>query len=389
MKLLLVEDNRQLAEQLADTLSEHHYVVDVARDGEEGWELAQLVPYDLLMLDVSLPRLDGVSLCRRLRSRGSQTPILMLTAHDSCADKVMGLDAGADDYLAKPILLNELTARLRALLRRNVRELTPILAKGKLQLDPVAMQVTYDGAPVKLSPKEYLLLELFLRNSQRIYSRKAIMDQLWGLDADLPGEDTVKAHIKGLRNRLKLFGVQDLIQSVYGVGYRLNADYQDQAATDDRPIASADLKVGNGALKGQRAPKVFTLGNCLKRDPALSHHWQLQALPADPAIWPGAIEAGQPDLVVMDLAMPESLELCQMLRQHTQWSDLPIAGFYPAGEMQYLQQGLAMGVDDCLENSLPTQQVVLQLEGRLNRIRQLKARWQMTSLPHNLPDCVA
>jgi DNA-binding response OmpR family regulator len=376
MKLLLVEDNRQLAEQLADTLSEHHYVVDVARDGEEGWELAQLVPYDLLMLDVSLPRLDGVSLCRRLRSRGSQTPILMLTAHDSCADKVMGLDAGADDYLAKPILLNELTARLRALLRRNVRELTPILAKGKLQLDPVAMQVTYDGAPVKLSPKEYLLLELFLRNSKRIYSRKAIMDQLWGLDADLPGEDTVKAHIKGLRNRLKLFGVQDLIQSVYGVGYRLNPDYKDQVANDESTIALSEPRAGN-------TPKVFTLGNCLKGDPALLEHWQIQVLPPDAAIWQGTIEAGQPDLMLMDLAMPESLALCQMLRAHSQWSDLPIAGFYPSGEMQYLQQGLAMGVDDCLENSLPIQQVVLQLEGRLNRIRQLKARWQMAAPPHN------
>jgi DNA-binding response OmpR family regulator len=376
MKLLLVEDNRQLAEQLADTLSEHHYVVDVARDGEEGWELAQLVPYDLLMLDVSLPRLDGVSLCRRLRSRGSQTPILMLTAHDSCADKVMGLDAGADDYLAKPILLNELTARLRALLRRNVRELTPILAKGKLQLDPVAMQVTYDGAPVKLSPKEYLLLELFLRNSQRIYSRKAIMDQLWGLDADLPGEDTVKAHIKGLRNRLKLFGVQDLIQSVYGVGYRLNPDYKDQVAPDDRPVAIAK--------PGSSGPKVLTMGNCLKQDPALFQHWQIQVLPPEPGIWSGAIEAVQPDLIVMDLALPESLKLCQMLRGNAQWSDLPIAGFYPSGEMQYLQQGLAMGVDDCLENSLPMQQIVLQLEGRLNRIRQLKAGWQMAT-----PHCVA
>jgi DNA-binding response OmpR family regulator len=373
MKLLLVEDNRQLAEQLADTLAEHHYVVDVARDGEEGWELAQLVPYDLLMLDVSLPRLDGVSLCRRLRSRGSQTPILMLTAHDSCADKVMGLDAGADDYLAKPILLNELTARLRALLRRNVRELTPILAKGKLQLDPVAMQVTYDGAPVKLSPKEYLLLELFLRNSQRIYSRKAIMDQLWGLDADLPGEDTVKAHIKGLRNRLKLFGVQDLIQSVYGVGYRLNPDYKDHAA--------ADSSIALSKPRSDDPPKVLTLGNCLNGNPALFQHWQIQVLPSDSAIWQGTIEASQPDLIVMDLAMPESLKLCQMLRAHTHWSDLPIAGFYPSGEMQYLQQGLAMGVDDCLENSLPLQQVVLQLEGRLNRIRQLKARWQMITPP--------
>jgi DNA-binding response OmpR family regulator len=372
MKLLLVEDNRQLAEQLADTLSEHHYVVDVARDGEEGWELSQLVPYDLLMLDVSLPRLDGVSLCRRLRSRGSQTPILMLTAHDSCADKVVGLDAGADDYLAKPILLNELTARLRALLRRNVRELTPLLEKGKLRLDPVAMQVTYDGAPVKLSPKEYLLLELFLRNSQRIYSRKAILDQLWGLDADLPGEDTVKAHVKGLRNRLKIFGVQDLIQSVYGVGYRLNPDYQDE------PIAVAAEAIAPVSPRGEdhRTPKVFKLGHCINSD---LPDWQLQDLPTEPRAWQGAIEAGQPDLILLDLALPESIKLCQMLREQPQWSDLPIAGFYPGGEMQYLQAGMNMGVDDCLENSLPIQQVVLRLEGRLNRIRQLKASWRSTA----------
>jgi CheY-like chemotaxis protein len=112
-------------------------------------------------------------------------------------------------------------------------------------------------------------------------------------------------------------------------------------------------------------------------------HWQIQALPSDSTIWQGTIEAGQPDLIVMDLARPESLQLCQMLRAHTHWSDLPIAGFYPSGEMQYLQQGLAMGVDDCLENSLPIQQVMLQLEGRLNRIRQLKAVWS------SAPQCAA
>jgi DNA-binding response OmpR family regulator len=376
MKLLLVEDNRQLAEQLADTLSEHHYVVDVARDGEEGWDLTQLVPYDLLMLDVSLPRLDGVSLCRRLRSRGSQMPILMLTAHDTCADKVMGLDAGADDYLAKPIVLNELTARLRALLRRNVRELTPVLSKGKLQLDPVSMQVTYDGALVKLSPKEYLLLELFLRNSQRIYSRKAIMDQLWGIDADLPGEDTVKAHIKGLRNRLKVFGVQDLIQSVYGVGYRLNPDYPESDASD-RPIAAQPIETPIETP----GPKVLTLGPCLVGDGSLVKHWQLKPLGADATLWLSTITAEQPDLIALDLTHPKSLQLCQILREQVQWCDLPVAGFYPTGQLQYLQQGLAMGVDDCLESSLPLHQVVLQLEGRVSRLRQLRARWQQSTSP--------
>jgi DNA-binding response OmpR family regulator len=399
MKLLLVEDNRQLAEQLTDTLAEHHYVVDVARDGEEGWDLAQAIPYDLLMLDVSLPRLDGVSLCRRLRSNGSQTPILMLTAHDSCADKVMGLDAGADDYLAKPILLNELTARLRALLRRNVRELTPLLEKGKLCLDPVAMQVTYGGKLVKLSPKEYLMLELFLRNSQRIYSRKAILDQLWGLDAELPGEDTVKAHIKGLRNRLKVFGVKDLIQSVYGVGYRLNPDYQEEDSPPQpetlepvllEPVFAAPLTVPLEVLATRsqplvHLPKLMTLpwGD----DRALSvmaTAWQLQSLSVEASLWLQELEQESPDLLLLDLQeQPQkALALCNTLRQHRRWQGLPIVCLYPANDVELAQQALAAGVDDALIRDLEPQRMLLHLKSRLARVQQLTQAMGTPAIQH-------
>ncbi len=382
MKLLLVEDNRQLAEQLADTLAEHHYVVDVARDGEEGWDLAQAIPYDLLMLDVSLPRLDGVSLCRRLRSNGSQTPILMLTAHDSCADKVMGLDAGADDYLAKPIFLNELTARLRALLRRNVRELTPLLEKGKLCLDPVAMQVTYGGQLVKLSPKEYLMLELFLRNSQRIYSRKAILDQLWGLDAELPGEDTVKAHIKGLRNRLKVFGVKDLIQSVYGVGYRLNPDYpEDPSSTEpSEPVPSLPSEILPTIFQAPPAqpsvplPKLMTLH--WQDDRALSvmaTAWQVQGLCGDESLWLQQLEAASPDLLLLDLQQQpqQALALCHQLRQQNRWQWLPIVCLYRSSDVELAQQAFAAGVDDALSHDLQPQRMLLHLQSRLARVQQL------------------
>lgn len=226
MKILLVEDNQYLAQQLADALSIQRYTVDVAFDGLEGWEYLQGADYDLVILDVMLPRLDGVSLCRRIRDCGNQIPILMLTARGTSQDKIEGLDAGADDYLTKPIRVEELGARIRALLRRGGhREASPILSWGDLTLNPNLCEVFYAGQPLPLTPKEYSLLELFMRNQQRVYSRQAILDQLWSLSDDLPGEDTVKSHIKGLRQKLKAVGAKDLIETVYGLGYRLNSAY--------------------------------------------------------------------------------------------------------------------------------------------------------------------
>jgi DNA-binding response OmpR family regulator len=377
MKLLLVEDNRQLADQLADVLTDQHYIVDVARDGEEGWDLINYSHYDLVMLDVTLPKLDGVSLCRKMRDRGHQTPVIMLTARSSSGDKVIGLDAGADDYLAKPVALNELSARLRALLRRNHRELTPVLEQGKLKLDPNCCQVTYDDQPVKLSPKEYLMLELFLRNSQRIYSRKAILDQLWGLDSDLPGEDTVKAHIKGLRQRLRAVGVDHLIQSVYGLGYRLNPEYVEsgQAANpvDDHPASISDAR----ATDRFESPHLLIMaaqGDRIEKLQQAMQAWRITPM--------GFISTTElelqlsslnPTLVFLDLtqSIEQGLQLCQTIRQSQAWAWLPIVGLIRQGDLNVQRQAFHMGVDDCLEQPISVSDLQKRVQNRLDRMKAI------------------
>lgn len=222
MRILLVEDDEAIALAVAAVLTKQNYVVDIAANGEAGWEFAAACDYDLIVLDVMLPKLDGISLCRKLRQEGCyQMPILLLTARDTATDKVMGLDAGADDYLVKPFDFQEFTARLRALLRRGNSPLPPILERGNLRLDPSTCEVTYGDQALGLTPKEYGVLELFLRNEQRVFSRSAILDHLWSFD-DAPEEATIKSHIKGLRQKLKAAGAPpDLIETVYGLGYRL------------------------------------------------------------------------------------------------------------------------------------------------------------------------
>lgn len=221
MKILLVEDDEAIANVLVSTLNNQNYLVDVATDGQEGWQLVEGCVYDLIVLDVGLPKIDGITLCRKMRSQGYQMPILLLTARDSTQDKVMGLDAGADDYLVKPCEPQELAARIRALLRRGDSALPPVISWGSLQLNPNTFEVTYDKELVNLTPTEYRLLELFMRNSSRVYSRSAILDHLWSFE-DPPGEETIRAHIKGLRQKLKAAGAPgDLIETVYGLGYRL------------------------------------------------------------------------------------------------------------------------------------------------------------------------
>lgn len=221
MKILIVEDDDFLAETLTIVLSAQHYAVEVAKDGQAGLDLVEAFAYDLILLDVMLPKLDGISLCRRLRAQGYQMPILLLTGRDSTHDKAIGLDAGADDYLVKPFDGEELVARVRALLRRGGLSSTPVLKWGSLRLDPSSCEVTYGTQPLHLTPKEYSLLELFLRNSRRVFSCSAILEHVWSFD-NTPGEEAVRTQIKGLRQKLKAVGASaDLIETVYGIGYRL------------------------------------------------------------------------------------------------------------------------------------------------------------------------
>ncbi len=223
MKILLVEDDDLVAEVLQKALITQHYLVDCATDGQAGWELADAYEYDLILLDLMLPKLDGISFCKKLRQEGDRTPILLLTAHDTSTNKVMGLDAGADDYVAKPFDLHELLARIRALLRRGSSTISPVMTWGDLHLDPSNCEVTYDGQQLHLTAKEYSLLELLLRNTQRIFSQSALIDHLWAFE-EPPTENTVRAHIKSLRHKLKKAGAAaDLIETVYGLGYRLKS----------------------------------------------------------------------------------------------------------------------------------------------------------------------
>jgi len=220
MKILLVEDDERIARALAEALSDQNYAVDIAIDGEEGWAYVEAYQYSLILLDWMLPKLDGIHFCQRLRQHGLHTPVLLLTAKDTSTDKVIGLDAGADDYVVKPFDLQELMARIRALLRRGNSTLPPVLEWGKLRLDPGTTEVVYGNQPLHLTPKEYQLIELFLRQSRRILNRSTILEQLWTSE-EPPGEETVKVHIRSLRQKLAAAGATDFIETVYGLGYRL------------------------------------------------------------------------------------------------------------------------------------------------------------------------
>ncbi len=221
MKLLLIEDDVEIRDVLVDLLTSHHWVVEQANDGETGLELAKTQSYDLILLDIGLPRLDGITVCKRLRTGGYENPILLLTGQDSTEAQIAGLDAGADDYVTKPFNLDILLARVRAVSRKG-KASTGAVVWDAIQMDPTSGEVTCHGQPLHLTAKEYCLLELFLLNPKRIYSRRAILDRLWD-HADSPGEETVSTHVKCIRQKIKALGGTDPIETVHGLGYRLRS----------------------------------------------------------------------------------------------------------------------------------------------------------------------
>ncbi|MFB8797165.1 MAG: response regulator transcription factor [Microcoleus sp.] len=225
MKILLVEDDFRISKAIAEALTEQRYVVEMVGDGESGLAFAETGSFDLIVLDLMLPKLDGISLCRKLRQAGNKTQILMLTARDTSCDKVLGLDVGADDYVVKPFDLPELLARIRALLRRTSVVFSPVLEWERLTLNPNQCRVTYNQQSITLTPKEYALLELFLRHGSCVLSRQSILDKIW-LFEESPGEETVKVHLQSLRRKLTTAGAPpNLIETVYGMGYRLNPKF--------------------------------------------------------------------------------------------------------------------------------------------------------------------
>ncbi|MEQ9370069.1 MAG: response regulator [Coleofasciculus chthonoplastes F3-SA18-01] len=221
MKILIVDDDPATASPLIEALTAHHYTIEAATNAEHGLELVQTSHYDLAVLDVTPQNLEGIHLCQKLRHQGSQMPILLVSPKGSSADRIRGLEAGADDYVIKPYDLCELMARIRALLRRRHSTVSKVLTLEKLRLEPDTAEVTYKGELLHLTPKEYGLLELFLRHPRRIFSRSAILDHIWSSD-EFPGEEAVTTQIKGLRQKLKAAGIKfNVIETVYGIGYRL------------------------------------------------------------------------------------------------------------------------------------------------------------------------
>ena len=221
MRVLVVEDEPKLVRLLRATLQEEGYAVDSVERGHDALWMATEWDYDAIVLDVMIPPPDGFAVCRTLRARGRWAPILLLTARDGVKDRVNGLDAGADDYLPKPFSFEELSARLRALVRRQVKERPVRLTVGDLELDPATRQVARAGTPVKLSPKGFSLLELFMRRPGEVLSRTTLLEHAW--DFAYNGDsNVVDVYVRYLRDKIdRPFGRRS-IETIWGVGYRLN-----------------------------------------------------------------------------------------------------------------------------------------------------------------------
>jgi len=220
MRVLVVEDSRRLAGIVKRGLLEEGYAVDNAYDGEEAEYMAESTPFDLIVLDVMLPKKDGISVCRDLRAKKVNTPILMLTAKDSVEDKVTGLDSGADDYLVKPFAFSELLARLRALLRREVLPKIQKLQIGELALDPQSREVWRNGDRVDLTAKEYAIIEYFMRRPNAVVTRTMLGESVW--DYEFDGlSNIIDVYVRRLRRKIDREGQESLIQTVRGSGYRL------------------------------------------------------------------------------------------------------------------------------------------------------------------------
>jgi DNA-binding response OmpR family regulator len=219
LRILVIEDEKPLAYLIRRGLTEDGYAVDIAYDGDEGQYFAEDIQYDLIVLDIVLPKKDGFAVCQELRLKKVNTRILMLTCRDSISDRVKGLDSGADDYLIKPFAFNELSARIRALLRRDLDQGSPIIQTGEISLNTVTREVKRGNQEIVLTSKEYAILEYFMRNPKAILTRQMIENHIWNLSLDTES-NVINVYIGRLRNKLNVKEEDGLIETIKGAGYR-------------------------------------------------------------------------------------------------------------------------------------------------------------------------
>jgi len=220
MRILVVDDDRRLCSVIKRGLLEETYAVDVAYDGEEGEYMGEVNPYDLIILDIMMPKKDGIEMCKELRSKRINTPILMLTAKDAVEDRVRGLDAGADDYMVKPFSFNELLARVRALLRREAVTKSPEIKLGDLVLNTLTREVRRGDRTIELTTKEYVILEYFMRHHNVVVTRTMLEEHAWDYDFDSLS-NLIDVYIRRLRRKLDDNENESVLQTVRGAGYRL------------------------------------------------------------------------------------------------------------------------------------------------------------------------
>ncbi|MBW4513364.1 MAG: response regulator transcription factor [Scytonematopsis contorta HA4267-MV1] len=226
MRVLVVEDEVGIAQFISQGLSEAGYAVDMTNDGQSGLDYALAAEYDIIVLDIMLPQMDGLQLLRKMRSQGIKTPVLLLTARDGIEDRVKGLDAGADDYLSKPFAFPELLARLRALLRRPNLQQDTILKVGDLEMDVATREVRRAGKTITLSPREFTLLEYFMRHPRQVLTRTQIIEHTWNFDF-YENSNVIDVYVGYLRRKIDQGFDKPLLKTVRGVGYRLSADITD------------------------------------------------------------------------------------------------------------------------------------------------------------------
>jgi DNA-binding response OmpR family regulator len=222
-KILLVEDDRDLAVMVVEWLTHEHYSVESAYDGRDGLEKVSIGEYDIIVLDWQLPHMSGLDICKRFREQGGSTPIIMLTGKGTVSEKETGLDSGADDYLTKPFNMKELSARIRALLRRSSKLVSNILQVGDLVVDPGKYKVTKSGVEINLLPREFALLEFLMRHPDEVFSGEALLQRVWQSDSEATSE-AIRTCIKRLRQKLDGDDDNSIIQTIPRVGYRLRAN---------------------------------------------------------------------------------------------------------------------------------------------------------------------
>jgi DNA-binding response OmpR family regulator len=369
MKILLVEEDASAIAVLSKTLVQHHYTLDIARDGEAGWAYGSAYEYDLLLLNINLPKINGIQLCQSFREEGYTFPILLLAAQASGFEKAMGLDAGADDFIVQPYDLEELAARIRALLRRGSANPFPLLTWGELCINPSTYEVTYGSHPLSLTTKEYELLELFLRDSQRMLSTDDILDKLW-VSEEFPAESTVRSHIRRLRRKLVSAGApSNFIATIHGRGYCLTVLGEENT---NKPVPVA-LKVPSAARLAQLATVMVVDEDedWLRSLPAALDPWgfKLTTLADTQQFW-SVLQAVRPDVLVLAVEIQplSGLELCQVLRNDLSWQRLTliVMGTLSTPEIQH--QIFALGADDYLFKPITGEVLAQRIMLRLQRI---------------------